>query len=570
MFSPLLFRFGKPNPCLVLLFLSYIHFLACVLSQREPICDTLFRCGNLTAGFPFWGESRPETCGHPSLVLHCHQNKTDLIISGQKYRVLQIDKTSNSLRLARDDFLGESFCSATFTSTTVTPELFELLPDYTNLYVYYGCNARFQDPVNFTCPKIGVASVHRDNNYHENCGSSFKIIVPRSYVPQGESLNVTNLQNVIKEGFEVKLRINERPCQECKSSGGVCAYRVATPVCCNCKAANSSSEPKCTPMIPSVYERCFPTFRCGKQTDLYYPFWKPDREECGHPEFKVNCNGDFAEFNISFVKFQILEMNHESRIIRLARMDYPNNLCPRDPESALINQHILPFSNDTELLTFFYECPGPRVDFPPGDYIRQLQCGDTTDEQSYFVRKELSSSYELVGAISSELMSSCKRTIDIPVSRSALKATERNQSLETLKKALDKGFKLRFNNDCSRCLTSGGTCGYNLLSRKFVCYCIDETAHTHTCGKKDISSTDIGIGLACGILGVTLVAGCLRFIIQKRGSSQHLKDHNLKGLLQLKQYSYAEVKKITKSCIFAYGWERRIWNCLWRKPLQWS
>ncbi|EFH45053.1 hypothetical protein ARALYDRAFT_916532 [Arabidopsis lyrata subsp. lyrata] len=217
--------------------------------QREHICDTLFRCGNLTAGFPFWGESRPEPCGHPSLVLQCHQNKTALIISGQMYRVLQIDKTSNRLRLARDDFLSESFCSATFTSTTVTPELFELLPDYTNLYVYYGCNACFQDPVNFTCPKLGVASVHRDNNYHENCGASFKIIVPTSYVPEGESLNVTNLQNVIKEGFEVKLRIAERPCQECKSSGGICAYRVATPVCC--KAANSSSEPICTPMIPS-------------------------------------------------------------------------------------------------------------------------------------------------------------------------------------------------------------------------------------------------------------------------------------------------------------------------------
>lgn len=127
----------------------------------------------------------------------------------------------------------------------MTPELFELLPDYTNLYVYYGCNARFQDPMNFTCPKIGVASVHWDNNYHENCGASFKIIVPTSYVREGESLNVTNLQNVIKEGFEVKLRINERPCQECKSSGGICAYRVAT------QAANSSSEPKCTPMIPS-------------------------------------------------------------------------------------------------------------------------------------------------------------------------------------------------------------------------------------------------------------------------------------------------------------------------------
>ncbi|KAL1192103.1 LEAF RUST 10 DISEASE-RESISTANCE LOCUS RECEPTOR-LIKE PROTEIN KINASE-like 1.3 [Cardamine amara subsp. amara] len=103
-----LFRFSKLNSCLVLLFFLFsLHHIPCALSQREPnLCDTLFQCGNLTAGFPFWGEARPEPCGHPSLVLHCNHNNTSLIISGQVYRILLL-MVCGSLHHKKD--CGESF-----------------------------------------------------------------------------------------------------------------------------------------------------------------------------------------------------------------------------------------------------------------------------------------------------------------------------------------------------------------------------------------------------------------------------------------------------------------------------
>ncbi|KAG7543747.1 Wall-associated receptor kinase C-terminal [Arabidopsis thaliana x Arabidopsis arenosa] len=248
MFSPVLFRFSKPNSCLFLLFfLSHFHLLPCALSQREAICDTLFRCGNLTAGFPFWGAARPEACGHPSLVLHCHQNKTALIISGQMYQILQIDNSSNTLRLARQAFFNETFCSSIFTDTTLTPKLFELLPDYKTLFVYYLCNSRFHSPANFSCPNIGVASVHQDNSYQEHCDASFNITVPTSYNPEEDGVNLDHLGSVLRNGFTIKLKIDERPCQECQFNGGICAYHAETPVCCK----TNSSEPRCNPMIPS-------------------------------------------------------------------------------------------------------------------------------------------------------------------------------------------------------------------------------------------------------------------------------------------------------------------------------
>ncbi|ESQ47237.1 hypothetical protein EUTSA_v10028297mg, partial [Eutrema salsugineum] len=253
MFSPILFGFSKPNSCLILIFfLSYFHHLPCALSQRElRLCHHRFQCGNFTAGFPLWGESRPQPCGHPSLELHCDQssNKTFFIISGQMYSVLQIDNSTNTLRLARQDFLGESFCNATFTGTTLTPELFQLSPDYKTLFVHYLCNERLHNPSNFKCAKIGIASVHQDNNYYENCGASFNITVPTNYAPEEEALNMTRLGSVLREGFVVKLKYDERPCQECQSSGGICGYDVSTPICC--KTNSSGSVIACSQMIPS-------------------------------------------------------------------------------------------------------------------------------------------------------------------------------------------------------------------------------------------------------------------------------------------------------------------------------
>jgi len=163
------------------------------------------------------------------------------------YRVLEVNTTTSTLKLVRQDFSGP-FCSASFSGATLTPELFELLPDYKTLSAYYLCNPSLHYPAKFICPNKGVGSIHQDDLYHNHCGGIFNITVPIGYAPEEGALNVTNLESVLKKGFEVKLSIDERPCQECKTNGGICAYHVATPVCCK---TNSSSEVNCTPMMPS-------------------------------------------------------------------------------------------------------------------------------------------------------------------------------------------------------------------------------------------------------------------------------------------------------------------------------
>ncbi|KAL0791877.1 hypothetical protein Bca101_008123 [Brassica carinata] len=76
--------------------------------------------------------------------------------------------------------------------------------------------------------------------------------------------------------------------------------------------------------------------------------------------------------------------------------------------------------------------------------------------------------------------------------------------------------------------------------------------------KPGLSKTSkIGIGVASGFLG-SIAIGLLLFMafssgFGKKKSTHHRKYQNLGTLVQLKQYSYAEVKKITKSFSYTVG-----------------
>ncbi|XP_019086327.1 PREDICTED: LEAF RUST 10 DISEASE-RESISTANCE LOCUS RECEPTOR-LIKE PROTEIN KINASE-like 2.3 [Camelina sativa] len=89
-------------------------------------------------------------------------------------------------------------------------------------------------PGNFTCPVAvtGLGSLIQNSTYHKLCDESFTVTVPTSFVPEEEALNLTNLESVLRKGFEVKLKvINEIFCQECLSSGGSCGFQLSRQVC---------------------------------------------------------------------------------------------------------------------------------------------------------------------------------------------------------------------------------------------------------------------------------------------------------------------------------------------------
>ncbi|CAN8243632.1 unnamed protein product [Cochlearia groenlandica] len=259
-----------------------------------------------------------------------------------------------------------------------------------------------------------------------------------------------------------------------------------------------------------LHERCRGSFTCGDQTDLFYPFWIPTREGCGHPDFMLDCSGGYAEFNVSSVKFRILSINDDSTIITLARSDYIDNLCPSNPINAPFDQSVIQFAVGTDLLTLYYGCSYVLEPGSAGSYFGDLSCGyDSSLRRSYYVTRSLSS--PLLGGIRDSLNrfpTICNRNVSIPVTRQALDIMEGTPNLDNLEKALDGGFELGVNRECSRCLRSGGACGYNQNSSSFICYCVDHP-HSSICGNN-------GIGTGFGLVGIILIAGCVFCIIKQR------------------------------------------------------
>ncbi|KAL0801132.1 hypothetical protein Bca101_056308 [Brassica carinata] len=232
-------------------------------------------------------------------------------------------------------------------------------------------------------------------------------------------------------------------------------------------------------------------------------------EDCGHPEFKVDCNGGFAELNISSVKYRILEANYDSGIIRLARSEYIGNLCPKDPSNAQFNQSVLPLAPTTELLTIYYDC---HQDF--SQYVGALTCSDGDD--NYYVTRNLSSpTPQAISPVLTNLSVLCDKNVSIPASGPALNTLQLTPSADNLQKALDEGFQLGLNQDCSTCLSSGGACGFNLSSSGFTCYYMDE--HNNRTRKNGLSTGAIvGIGIASVLVLLFMIAGCVLCVIRQR------------------------------------------------------
>ncbi|XP_019101572.1 PREDICTED: LEAF RUST 10 DISEASE-RESISTANCE LOCUS RECEPTOR-LIKE PROTEIN KINASE-like 1.4 isoform X3 [Camelina sativa] len=228
--------YNLPTSCLFFLFLlSLFHPLPCTSSKQvHEWCEAQFQCGNITAGFPFWGGNRHKDCGHPLLELHCHKNNiTSLFISKEEYYVFHLNQKSNTLTIARAELLS-SFCSSFNLEKSVPPEIFELSPAYKNLTVFYLCLSPTHNLFSHTCPEIGPISASENPKHHMSCLSSCTVNVPRIFFTKEKELNMTKLERVLKQGFEVKLTVDKKACQKCSSSHGICSFKETFPYAFKC------------------------------------------------------------------------------------------------------------------------------------------------------------------------------------------------------------------------------------------------------------------------------------------------------------------------------------------------
>ncbi|XP_010470565.1 PREDICTED: LEAF RUST 10 DISEASE-RESISTANCE LOCUS RECEPTOR-LIKE PROTEIN KINASE-like 1.4 isoform X6 [Camelina sativa] len=227
-----------PTSSLVLFILFSLFFpFPCDSSKHEhgSCQNDKFQCGDITAGFPFWGGDRHKHCGHPLLELHCYYNNTtSFLISDHLYHVLHINQTSYTLRLINPDLLQEPFCSSIFTNETLPLDILNLSQNYKSVTFY---RSQYVSPhrSSYTCSEIGKIYVSENPIYDETCLLTFSVKVPMSFLTKEKVLDLQILESVLREGFEVKVNIDEKACQKCSSSHGICRYDKTLPSGVKCK-----------------------------------------------------------------------------------------------------------------------------------------------------------------------------------------------------------------------------------------------------------------------------------------------------------------------------------------------
>jgi hypothetical protein len=254
---------------LVITILSFIHFPLSSYADNEKYlnCSAPFDCAGMKGlNYPFWGSNRPNYCGHPAFELNCSDDAPHIKITNINYRILDVNKVSQTLIVAREDYwntvcpvaidnitttniIYREFGQTTTVYTTINFTFFDYDSATTNLTLYYNCPDSFPYQPNttrFNCSSssgsYGYDLVFGNDNYCLNSNianlvgnslegmCSFNVIVPvlQSAAQTGSNLTEAALVKTIDGGFMLRWDANNSLCDGCQATGGQCGYNTST------------------------------------------------------------------------------------------------------------------------------------------------------------------------------------------------------------------------------------------------------------------------------------------------------------------------------------------------------
>ncbi|KAF5457476.1 hypothetical protein F2P56_021576 [Juglans regia] len=202
--------------------------------------DSLFSCGNMinNIGFPFWGENRPNGCGYPGLKLNCERSVATIEIMNVTYRVLDVNPNTQTIKISREDYLT-GICSPEYVNSTLDHTLFDFSLFYQNLTLFYGCTSSSILPVPgvFTCHVNGDVQMELVVGLPNNNKCNQSVVIPVSTLSTlGNLMGIgtkSKLEEIIREGFEVKWKVDSAKCSDCVGLKGACGYdlKLNQPTC---------------------------------------------------------------------------------------------------------------------------------------------------------------------------------------------------------------------------------------------------------------------------------------------------------------------------------------------------
>ncbi|XP_068304669.1 LEAF RUST 10 DISEASE-RESISTANCEUS RECEPTOR-LIKE PROTEIN KINASE-like 1.4 isoform X4 [Pyrus communis] len=224
--------------------------------DRYLNCSASFQCVNFRdVHYPFWGSSRPDYCGYPDFKLNCSGDAPVISFDGQDYRVLDINQSTSTLRVARTDFWN-NLCPVSLANTTIKSSRVKNTSDVQEVLLFYNCPPLdiplpIQPTSQFSC---SINSTATSNNYFvtnlglPNISGNCKTTVTAS-ISQSAAANLVlnsskdNLVAALDSGIGLKWDASNTLCDQCRGSGGQCGYNISSAeFTCFCKDGHTPSN----------------------------------------------------------------------------------------------------------------------------------------------------------------------------------------------------------------------------------------------------------------------------------------------------------------------------------------
>ncbi|KAL1295931.1 LEAF RUST 10 DISEASE-RESISTANCE LOCUS RECEPTOR-LIKE PROTEIN KINASE-like 2.1 isoform X1 [Arachis ipaensis] len=300
------------------------------------------------------------------------------------------------------------------------------------------------------------------------------------------------------------------------------------------------------------YLACEPQI-CGNQS-IRYPFYIQGKQQpfCGYPGFAISCADGihgFPTLNLSNTSYIIHQIFYHNESLRVSNAAFSSNtscisathnltLPPTKTFSFLNRNH------NKDILLFF----GCNLSSMPRELIDyRIGCSEATNKTGGSVLALYKDDVKTVRSVSKSCGSG-RKVVDTVV--------EGSEGRGGMEEELRRGFMLNWTaGDCKLCNSTGGRCGFDSTIFTFQCYCTDRI-HAFKCDiivAERRSNASMKIGLALGLAAAVtllLVTVTLYYTRWKKQNPKHfLVDDFLEkhGPLQIRRYTYSEMKKVTNS-----------------------
>ncbi|KAF8399080.1 hypothetical protein HHK36_014946 [Tetracentron sinense] len=491
------------------------------VNYSSTICPP-YNCTNgVNISYPFWhidsktSWSSSIFCGYPGFGLNCSDGEIILRLpNDDEYYVKNIDYTEYTLTLVDIDVTNQTCPRVQHNLTLDDVTLLNYTESDLNLTFFFNCSS-YPSSLSLPLECLGfgtkrsyvfeVGQVPEGFDWYENCEDNVVVPVMRTAIESGR---INGFGGVLQEGFQLDWRA-ARNCGVCENSGGLCGYKdTADNFLCFCpdgtrRSGNcydllqlgffkfqmhpllfSSSSflvlciffiifhvfPLCLCDGDERFSRCTPEFDCGNITGIGYPFWGNGRPKyCGHPGFELlDCQKDYPTTRIRGLEYRVMELNPVNQILRIARTDFMENICPPKLANSTLYGNLFDSLPSYMNLYLYYGC-NFSLPLLPNRFTCSIN--DVPYEDAY-VGSEV---FPIEGN-----EGTCNVSIEVPILKTDMVLLA--EFAVSLAGVLGKGFEVRWKVDapCTVCKDSGGRCGYDLISKQPTCFCPDQS-YASTC-----------------------------------------------------------------------------------------